>query len=298
MCRSDVPFADLSPSPEAASKNIVQHTLPRRQPQWRSTLRSQHHPIRPGSEARSAAECDRSPVFVSAVFLSDFLRVTIARRSPRLRTARRGNRYERGGIFEMNLQSPRGNDATQTSNRSKNVVPSSGLCSRCTDELQGQLRGLQVVVPRPRGDLPRPLRRGHRRRRQGLPDRLLPPQHPGLRAGRQGAARRRGGQPRQHALPDGEHRDRVRCREQGQDEGADLHRRARLDRDRPQELGALRRRRRHLRRHASSAARTSAASTPGWSWTRTARSPARPTWTAASRPTAATTRATATSSCR
>ena len=104
----------------------------------------------------------------------------------------------------MNLQSPRGNDATQTSNRSKDVVPGSGLCSRCTDGCRGQLRGLQVLVPRPRGHLPRSVRRGHRRRRQGLPDRLLAPQHPGLCAGRQGSARGRGGQPGQHALPDGD----------------------------------------------------------------------------------------------
>jgi len=60
----------------------------------------------------------------------------------------------------MNLQSPRGNDATQTSNRSKNVVPGSGLCSRCTDGCRGNcevfkssFRGREVIYPAPFGEV-------------------------------------------------------------------------------------------------------------------------------------------------
>ena len=56
--------------------------------------------------------------------------------------------------------------------------------------------------------------------------------------------------PRHRDLPVGEHRDRVRLDQEGEDEGADLHRRARLHRDRAQELGALRDRHGDLRDHA------------------------------------------------
>ncbi|PIS33545.1 MAG: hypothetical protein COT38_04775 [Candidatus Omnitrophica bacterium CG08_land_8_20_14_0_20_41_16] len=37
----------------------------------------------------------------------------------------------------MNLQRPNANDATGTFNRSKNVVPGSGICSRCIDGCKG-----------------------------------------------------------------------------------------------------------------------------------------------------------------
>jgi len=60
----------------------------------------------------------------------------------------------------MNLQCPGGNDATQTSNRSKNVVPGSGLCSRCTDGCRGNcevfkasFRGREVIYPGPFGEV-------------------------------------------------------------------------------------------------------------------------------------------------
>jgi glutamate synthase domain-containing protein 2 len=60
----------------------------------------------------------------------------------------------------MNLQSPRGNDATQTSNRSKNVVPGSGLCSRCLEDCRGNcevfkasFRGREVIYPGPFGEM-------------------------------------------------------------------------------------------------------------------------------------------------
>jgi glutamate synthase domain-containing protein 2 len=60
----------------------------------------------------------------------------------------------------MNLQCPSGNDATQTSNRSKNVVPGSGLCSRCIDGCRGNcevfkssFRGREVIYPGPFGEM-------------------------------------------------------------------------------------------------------------------------------------------------
>ncbi len=60
----------------------------------------------------------------------------------------------------VNLQCPGGNDATQTANRSKNVVPGSGLCSRCTDGCRGNcevfkssFRGREVIYPGPFGEV-------------------------------------------------------------------------------------------------------------------------------------------------
>ncbi|MFH1754044.1 MAG: FMN-binding glutamate synthase family protein [Candidatus Omnitrophota bacterium] len=59
-----------------------------------------------------------------------------------------------------NLRSPGGSDATRTSNRSRNVVPSSGLCSRCVDTCRGNcevfkssFRGREVIYPGPFGDV-------------------------------------------------------------------------------------------------------------------------------------------------
>ncbi|MFQ5953118.1 MAG: FMN-binding glutamate synthase family protein [Candidatus Omnitrophota bacterium] len=60
----------------------------------------------------------------------------------------------------MNFQCPGGNDASRTFNRSKNVVPSSGLCSRCVDTCRGNcevfksaMRGREVIYPGPFGDV-------------------------------------------------------------------------------------------------------------------------------------------------
>ncbi|ADJ25470.1 ferredoxin-dependent glutamate synthase [Dehalogenimonas lykanthroporepellens BL-DC-9] len=60
----------------------------------------------------------------------------------------------------MNLQRPNANDATQTINRSKNVVPMSGLCSRCTDDCTGNcevfkstFRGRELIYPGPFGNV-------------------------------------------------------------------------------------------------------------------------------------------------
>lgn len=60
----------------------------------------------------------------------------------------------------MNLQQPNGNDATRTTNRSKDVVPSSGLCSRCIDGCKGNcevfkatFRGRELLYPGPFGDI-------------------------------------------------------------------------------------------------------------------------------------------------
>ena len=58
----------------------------------------------------------------------------------------------------MNLQRPNSDDATQTSNRSRSVVPFSGLCSRCIDGCTGNcevfkasFRGREVIYPSPFG---------------------------------------------------------------------------------------------------------------------------------------------------
>ena len=58
----------------------------------------------------------------------------------------------------MNLQRPNANEATQTANRSRSVVPSSGLCTRCVDGCKGNcevfkatFRGREVLYPGPYG---------------------------------------------------------------------------------------------------------------------------------------------------
>jgi glutamate synthase domain-containing protein 2 len=60
----------------------------------------------------------------------------------------------------MNLKRPNGNDATRTVNRSRDVVPSSGLCSRCVDGCRGNcevfkatFRGRELIYPGPFGDI-------------------------------------------------------------------------------------------------------------------------------------------------
>jgi len=60
----------------------------------------------------------------------------------------------------MNLQQPNSNDATRTTNRSKSVVPMSGLCSRCIDTCTGNcevfkatFRGRELIYPGPFGDI-------------------------------------------------------------------------------------------------------------------------------------------------
>ncbi|MGA1871017.1 MAG: FMN-binding glutamate synthase family protein [bacterium] len=60
----------------------------------------------------------------------------------------------------MNLQTPNSNDATRTFNRSKSVVPMSGLCSRCIDGCRGNcevfkatFRGRELIYPGPFGDV-------------------------------------------------------------------------------------------------------------------------------------------------
>jgi glutamate synthase domain-containing protein 2 len=58
----------------------------------------------------------------------------------------------------MNLQTPNGTDATQTRNRSRDIVPGSGLCSRCVDGCRGNcevfqasFRGREILYPGPYG---------------------------------------------------------------------------------------------------------------------------------------------------
>jgi glutamate synthase domain-containing protein 2 len=58
----------------------------------------------------------------------------------------------------MNYSQPNANDISQTANRSRSVVPSSGLCSRCIDGCTGNcevfkatFRGREVLYPNPFG---------------------------------------------------------------------------------------------------------------------------------------------------
>ncbi len=60
----------------------------------------------------------------------------------------------------MNLGRPNANDALKTFNRSKNVVPGSGICSRCLDGCKGNcdifkatFRGREVIYPEPFGEM-------------------------------------------------------------------------------------------------------------------------------------------------
>ena len=60
----------------------------------------------------------------------------------------------------MNLQRPNANDATQSANRSRSVVPMSGLCTRCIDGCTGNcevfratFRGRELLYPGPFGDI-------------------------------------------------------------------------------------------------------------------------------------------------
>ncbi|MDR2519532.1 MAG: FMN-binding glutamate synthase family protein [Eubacteriaceae bacterium] len=60
----------------------------------------------------------------------------------------------------MNLRTPNSNDATGTSNRSRSVVPSSGICSRCIDGCKGNceifkatFRGRELIYPGPFGEI-------------------------------------------------------------------------------------------------------------------------------------------------
>ena len=60
----------------------------------------------------------------------------------------------------MNLQRPNANDATLSSNRSRSVVPQSGLCSRCVDGCTGNcevfratFRGRELLYPGPYGEV-------------------------------------------------------------------------------------------------------------------------------------------------
>ena len=60
----------------------------------------------------------------------------------------------------MNLRQPNANEATSTANRSRNVVPCSGICTRCIDGCKGgceiwlsSFRGREVLYPGPFGGI-------------------------------------------------------------------------------------------------------------------------------------------------
>ena len=60
----------------------------------------------------------------------------------------------------MNLQRPNANEATRTTNRSRSVVPMSGICTRCLDGCTGNceifkatFRGRELIYPGPFGEI-------------------------------------------------------------------------------------------------------------------------------------------------
>ena len=60
----------------------------------------------------------------------------------------------------MNLHQPNANEALQTKNRSRNVAPQSGICSRCVDGCKGNcdlfnatFRGRELLYPSPFGEI-------------------------------------------------------------------------------------------------------------------------------------------------
>ena len=60
----------------------------------------------------------------------------------------------------MNLRRPNANEATRSANRSRDVVPSSGLCTRCIDGCRGNcevfkatFRGRELIYPGPFGSI-------------------------------------------------------------------------------------------------------------------------------------------------
>jgi glutamate synthase domain-containing protein 2 len=60
----------------------------------------------------------------------------------------------------MNFKRPNANEAVQTANRSRNVAPSSGICTRCIDGCRGNcdvfkatFRGREVLYPSPFGEI-------------------------------------------------------------------------------------------------------------------------------------------------
>lgn len=60
----------------------------------------------------------------------------------------------------MNLQKPNANEALQTKNRSRDVAPQSGICSRCVDGCKGNcdmfnatFRGRELLYPQPFGSI-------------------------------------------------------------------------------------------------------------------------------------------------
>jgi glutamate synthase domain-containing protein 2 len=70
------------------------------------------------------------------------------------------NSFQREKERTMNLQQPNANDATRTANRSRNVSPMSGLCTRCVDGCRGNcevfkatFRGRELLYPGPFGSI-------------------------------------------------------------------------------------------------------------------------------------------------
>ena len=166
----------------------------------------------------------------------------------------------------MNLRQPNANEAVATSNRSRDVSPISGICTRCVDGCRGgceiwlaSFRGREVLYPGPFGEITAGADKNYPVDYSHLNIQGYAVGAEGLPEGVEASARTPPSSPSVNTETEYGWTKKVKMKR------ADLHRRARLDRDRPQELGALRRSARPSPASRSSAARTSAASTRGWS---------------------------------
>ena len=124
----------------------------------------------------------------------------------------------------MNLRRPNSNEATRTANRSRDVAPMSGICTRCIDGCRGNcevfkatFRSRELIYPGPFGEI------------TAGGDKEYPVDYSHLNI--QGYALGAKGLPKGvKASPDtaifsiGKYRDRIRLGHQGQDEGPYLYR--------------------------------------------------------------------------
>jgi hypothetical protein len=149
-----------------------------------------------------------------------------------------------------NLQQPNGTDVTLTKNRSRDVAPQSGLCSRCVDGCIGNcevfkatFRGRELIYPGPFGDVTA----------GGDKDYPVDYSHlniHGYALGGEGLPEGVEANPDTCRFPGCQHGDCLWVGQEGQAGHALLHGSPRFDRNRPEELGTLRRRRRPVGRDA------------------------------------------------
>ena len=149
----------------------------------------------------------------------------------------------------MNLQQPNANEATQTANRSRSVSPVSGICTRCIDGCRGNcetfkatFRGREVIYPGPFGTL------------TAGGDKNYPIDYShlniaGYALGAKGLPEGQVGHSDNTLFPMVSTETQYGVKTKVKMKLPIFTGRPGLDRDRPQELGAFRRRRRDFRHH-------------------------------------------------